>query len=56
MDIRLFNEILKSTYHQSYSKFFGQFLDGYKSVNSKELEKILHRIDEIETRKRYAIA
>jgi TP53 regulating kinase-like protein len=56
MDIRLFNEILKSTYHQSYSKFFGQFLDGYKSVNSKELEKILQRIDEIETRKRYAIA
>jgi TP53 regulating kinase-like protein len=56
MDIRLFNEILKSTYHQSYSKFFGEFLDGYKSVNSKELEKILQRIDEIETRKRYAIA
>jgi TP53 regulating kinase and related kinases len=56
MDVRLFNEILKSTYHQSYSKFFGEFLDGYKSVNSKELEKILQRIDEIETRKRYAIA
>ena len=56
MDIRLFNEILKSTYHQSYSKFFGHFLEGYKSVNSKQLEKILQRIDEIETRKRYAIA
>jgi TP53 regulating kinase-like protein len=55
-DIRLFKEILKSIYHQSYSKFFGDFLDGYKSVNSKELEKILQRIDEIETRKRYAIA
>ena len=56
MDIRLFNEILKSTYHQSYSKFFGEFLDGYKSVNSMQFEKILQRIDEIETRKRYAIA
>ncbi len=56
MDIRLFNEILKSTYHQSHSKFFGRFLDGYKSVNSKEVEKILQRMDEIETRKRYAIA
>jgi TP53 regulating kinase and related kinases len=56
MDIRLFKEILKSTYHHSYSEFFGDFLDGYKSVNSKELEKILQRIDEIETRKRYAIA
>jgi TP53 regulating kinase and related kinases len=55
-DIRLFKEILKSIHHQSYSKFFGDFLDGYKSVNSKELEKILQRIDEIETRKRYAIA
>jgi TP53 regulating kinase-like protein len=55
-DIRLFKEILKSIYHQSYSKFFGEFLDGYKSVNSKELEKILQRIDEIEARKRYAIA
>jgi len=29
-------------------------LDGYKSVNSKELDKILQRLDEIETRKRYA--
>jgi TP53 regulating kinase-like protein len=56
MDIRLFREILKSTYHHSYSEFFGNFLHGYKSVNSKELEKILQRIDEIETRKRYAIA
>jgi TP53 regulating kinase and related kinases len=55
-DIRLFKEILKSIYHQSYSKFFGEFLDGYKSVNSKELEKILQRTEEIEARKRYAIA
>ena len=54
MDIRLFKEILKSTYHRNYSEFFGDFLDGYKSVNSKELDKILQRIDEIETRKRYA--
>jgi tRNA A-37 threonylcarbamoyl transferase component Bud32 len=55
MDIRLFKEILKSTYYRYYSEFFGDFLDGYKSVNSKELEKILQRIDEIETRKRYAL-
>jgi TP53 regulating kinase-like protein len=55
MDIRLFKEILKSTYHRNCSEFFGDFLDGYKSVNSKELEKILQRIDEIETRKRYAL-
>jgi TP53 regulating kinase-like protein len=55
MDIRSFKEILKSTYHPYYSEFFGDFLDGYKSVNSKELEKILWRIDDIETRKRYAI-
>ena len=54
MDIRLFKEILKSTYYRYYSEFFGDFLDGYKSVNSKELDKILQRIDEIETRKRYA--
>ena len=54
MDIRLFKEILKSTYYRYYSEFFGNFLDGYKSVNSKELDKILQRIDEIETRKRYA--
>ncbi len=54
MDIRLFKEILKSTYHRNCSEFFGNFLDGYKSVNSKELDKILQRIDEIETRKRYA--
>jgi len=53
MDIRLFKEILKSTYYRYYSEFFGDFLDGYKSVNSKELDKILQRIDEIETRKRY---
>jgi TP53 regulating kinase-like protein len=56
MDIRLFKEILKSAYHRSYSEFFEAFLDGYKSINSKELEKILQRIDVIETRKRYAIA
>jgi TP53 regulating kinase-like protein len=55
MDIRLFKEILKSTYYRYYSEFFDDFLDGYKSVNSKELEKILQRIDEIETRKRYAL-
>lgn len=55
MDIRLFKEILNSTYHRYYTKFFGDFLDGYKSVNSKELEKILQRMDEIETRKRYAL-
>jgi len=55
MDIRLFKEILKSTYYRYYSEFFGNFLDGYKSVNSKELDKILQRIDEIETRKRYAL-
>lgn len=56
MDIRLFKEILKSTYHRSYSEFFESFLDGYRSINSKELEKILKRIDEIDSRKRYAIA
>jgi TP53 regulating kinase and related kinases len=55
MDIRLFKEILKSTYYRYYCEFFGDFLDGYKSVNSKELEKILQRIDEIEARKRYAL-
>ena len=55
MDIRLFKEILNSTYHRYYTKFFGDFLDGYKSVNSKELEKILQRMVEIETRKRYAL-
>jgi TP53 regulating kinase-like protein len=55
MDIRLFKEILNSTYHRYYTKFFGDFLDGYKSVNSKELDKILQRMDEIETRKRYAL-
>ena len=55
MDIRLFKEILNSTYQRYYTKFFGDFLDGYKSVNSKELEKILQRMDEIETRKRYAL-
>lgn len=56
MDIRLFKEILRSTFHHSSSKFFDEFLDGYKSVNSMELENILERIDEIETRKRYAIS
>lgn len=55
IDIRLFKEILKTTHHHSYSEFFSKFLDGYKSVNSKELEIILQRIDEIDTRKRYAI-
>jgi TP53 regulating kinase and related kinases len=56
MDIRLFKEILRSTFHHSSSKFFDEFLDGYKFVNSTELENILERIDEIETRKRYAIS
>lgn len=56
IDIRLFKEILKTTHHHSYSEFFSNFLDGYKSVNSKGLEKILERIDEIDTRKRYAIS
>jgi TP53 regulating kinase-like protein len=55
MDIRLFKEILNSTYQRYYTEFFGDFLDGYKSVNSKELDKILQRMDEIETRKRYAL-
>ena len=55
MDIRLFKEILKSTYYRYFPEFFGDFLDGYKSVNSKELDKILQRLDEIETRKRYAL-
>jgi len=55
MDIRLFKEILNSTYQRYYTEFFGDFLAGYKSVNSKELEKILQRMDEIETRKRYAL-
>jgi TP53 regulating kinase and related kinases len=56
MDIRLFKEILNSAYHSSYFEFFETFLDGYRSVNTKELEKILKRVDEIDTRKRYAIA
>jgi TP53 regulating kinase-like protein len=55
MDIRLFKEILKSTFHNSFSRFFNEFLKGYQSVNSKELENILQRIDIIESRKRYAI-
>jgi len=55
-DIRLFKEILNSTHHNSCSEFFCNFLDGYRSINSKELEKILQRIKEIESRKRYAIA
>lgn len=55
MDLRLFKEILNSTYQRYYTEFFGDFLDGYKSVNSKELEKILQRMVEIETRKRYAL-
>ncbi|RPJ23737.1 MAG: Kae1-associated serine/threonine protein kinase, partial [Nitrosopumilales archaeon] len=56
MDVRLFKEILRSTFHHSFTKFFDEFLDGYKSVNSMEFENILERIDEIETRKRYAIS
>lgn len=56
MDIRLFKEILKSTFHNSFFNFFNEFLDGYQSVNSKDLEKILQRIDIIESRKRYAVA
>ena len=56
MDIRLFKEILNSAYHSSYFEFFETFLDGYRSNNTKELEKILKRVDEIDTRKRYAIA
>jgi len=56
VDIRLFKEILRSTFHHSFSEFFDKFLEGYKSVNSMELENILERIDEIETRKRYAIS
>lgn len=55
MDIRLFKEILKSTFHNSFSRFFNEFLKGYQSVNSKELENILQRIDIIDSRKRYAI-
>lgn len=55
MDIRLFKEILKSTFHNSFSRFFNEFLNGYQSVNSKELENILQRIDIIESRKRYAV-
>jgi TP53 regulating kinase-like protein len=55
MDIRLFKEILKSTFHNSFSRFFNEFLNGYQSVNSKELENILQRIDLIESRKRYAV-
>lgn len=55
MDIRLFKEILNSAYHSSYFEFFETFLDGYRSNNTKELEKILKRVDEIDTRKRYAI-
>ncbi len=55
-DIRLFKEILNSTHHNSYSEFFYTFLDGYRSINSKELEKILQKLKEIESRKRYAIA
>ena len=56
VDIRLFKEILRSTFHHSFSEFFDKFLEGYKSVNSMELENILERIDEIETRIRYAIS
>ena len=56
MDIRLFKEILNGAYHSSYFEFFETFLDGYRSINTKELEKILKRVDEIDTRKRYAIA
>jgi len=55
MDIRLFKEILKGTFYKSFSKFYNKFLDGYESINSKELEKILERIDVIESRKRYAV-
>lgn len=55
MDIRLFKEILKSTFHNSFSRFFNEFLNGYQSINSKELKNILQRIDIIESRKRYAI-
>lgn len=55
MDIRLFKEILKSTFHNSFSRFFNEFLNGYQSINSKELENILQRIDIIESKKRYAV-
>jgi TP53 regulating kinase and related kinases len=55
MDIRLFKEILKSTFHNSFSRFFNEFLNGYQSINSKELKNILQRIDIIESRKRYAV-
>ena len=56
MDIRLFKEILTSTFHNSYTEFFEYFLKGYRHVNSEELEKILQRIEDIESRKRYAIS
>ena len=56
MDIRLFKEILNSAYHSSYFEFFETFLNGYRHINTEELEKILKRVDEIDTRKRYAIA
>ena len=56
MDIRLFKEILKSSFSHSYSEFFYYFLEGYRFVNSAELEKILKRMDEIEARRRYATA
>jgi TP53 regulating kinase-like protein len=56
MDIRLFKEILTSTFHNSYIEFFEYFLNGYRHVNSEELEKILQRIEDIESRKRYAVS
>ena len=56
MDIRLFKEILTSTFYNSYIEFFEYFLNGYRHVNSEELEKILQRIDDIESRKRYAVS
>jgi TP53 regulating kinase and related kinases len=53
VDVRLIKEIFNSLYSDSYLEFYSAFLDGYSL--SKEFQKIINKIKNIEMRRRYAV-
>jgi TP53 regulating kinase and related kinases len=55
VDIRLLEEIFKSLYHSKFKSFYDSFLEGYGTlIDSKEVNRILKNLKQIDLRRRYA--
>jgi TP53 regulating kinase and related kinases len=55
VDIRLLEEVLNSLYPSTIDGLYESFLKGYRTcLDSKEVDKILKNVKEIDSRRRYA--